>query len=279
MERQPVTISLLQAKKRKGEKITMITAYDYPTGVIVDKAGIDIVLVGDSLGMVVLGYDSTVPVTMDEMVHHIKATVRGCKIPLVVGDMPFASYNASVEEAIRNASRLVKEGGCAAVKLEGGQEFAEIVRGIVRSGVPVMGHLGLTPQTATVLGGYKVQGKDAKSAKKIMEDALALQEAGAWAVLLEAVPEELGRIITERLEVPVIGIGAGRYCDGQVLVWHDMMGLFDRFLPKFAKQYARCGEIMTGAVQTFIEEVKSGQFPGPENSFTMKPEEVVKLLQ
>ena len=236
-----VTIQQLQKMKAEREKISMITAYDYPSARFVDKAGIEIILVGDSLAMTVMGLDSTVPVTMEEMIHHTKAVVRGVENAMVIGDLPFGSYNQSKEQAIANATRLMKEGGCDAVKLEGGVEMAEITKAIVDAGIPVMGHIGLTPQTISKLGGFKVQGKGAQEAEKLLKSALALQEAGIFSIVLECVPEEVGRLITEKLSIPTIGIGGGRYCDGQVLVFHDTLGLFEKFLPKFVKPPSQPG--------------------------------------
>jgi 3-methyl-2-oxobutanoate hydroxymethyltransferase len=272
--------TVLDVKKAKedGRKLVMMTAYDYPFGLLADEAGVDIVLVGDSLGMVVMGLDGTVAVTMDHMIHHIKAVVRGCKGPLIVGDMPFMSYNISVEEAIRNAGRLMKEGGCDVVKLEGGVDFAPTVRAIVKAGIPVQGHIGLTPQTASALGGFKMQGKDAAAARRIIEDAKALEEAGAFSMILEAVPAPLGKLVAESVSVPVIGIGAGVDVDGQVLVTHDMVGLFDKFIPKFVKQYTQIRPIILEALNAYKKEVQDASFPAPEHSFKM-PEETLAQLK
>ncbi|MDK2882872.1 MAG: 3-methyl-2-oxobutanoate hydroxymethyltransferase [Bacillota bacterium] len=277
MEKRKVAIPQLKEMKKAGQKIKMVTAYDYPTAVLIDKTPIEMILVGDSLGMVVLGYDGTVPVTMEDMIHHLRPVVKGAPHTLVVGDMPFMSYNVSREEAIRNAGRLMKEGGADCVKLEGGQAVAPTVRAIVDAGIPVMGHIGLTPQTASALGGFKVQGKDAAMAAKLLADAQALEEAGAFAVVLECIPAQLARLITEKLTIPTIGIGAGPWCDGQVLVTQDMMGLFDRFVPKFVKQYANVGKIMLEAFERYAQEVDAGVFPDLEHSFTMKEEELEKL--
>lgn len=273
-----VTTSTLIKMKQAGKKITALTAYDFPFAGFLDKAGIDIVLVGDSLGMVVMGLDGTVAVTMEHMIHHIKAVVRGCKGPLIVGDMPFMSYNISVEEAIRNAGRLMKEGGCDVVKLEGGVDFAPTVRAIVKAGIPVQGHIGLTPQTASALGGFKMQGKDAAAARRIIEDAKALEEAGAFSMILEAVPAPLGKLVAESVSVPVIGIGAGVDVDGQVLVTHDMVGLFDKFIPKFVKQYTQIRPIILEALSAYKKEVQDASFPAPEHSFKM-PEETLAQLK
>jgi len=264
-----LTISKIQDLKTAGDKITMLTAYDYSTARLVDEAGVHLVLVGDSLGMVVLGYDSTVPVTMDEMLHHTRAVVRGTKTALVVGDMPFMTYQASAEDAIRNAGRMLQEGGCQAVKLEGGVVMAETTRRIVNCGIPVMGHIGLTPQSINQLGGHRVQGKTADAAKRLVEDALALEQAGAFAVVLELVPVQLAKLITGKLRIPTIGIGAGPFCDGQVLVINDMLGLFTDFVPKHTKQYARLASTMKKAISEYCAEVKSGAFPSGEHGVSM----------
>ncbi|QSQ08128.1 3-methyl-2-oxobutanoate hydroxymethyltransferase [Koleobacter methoxysyntrophicus] len=273
-----VTIQKLKAMKENGEKISMITAYDYPTALLVDRAGIEIILVGDSLAMTVLGLETTVPITMEEMIHHIRPVVRGAKNPMIVGDMPFGSYNESKEQAVRNATRLMKEGGCDVIKLEGGTEVAETVKAIVDAGIPVMGHIGLTPQTISQLGGFKVQGKNLESAKALMEDARALEEAGAFSIVLECVPEELGKAITQQLSIPTIGIGAGRYTDGQVLVFHDLVGLFERFTPKFVKRYANLGEEIVKALEVYKQEVKEKKFPQQEHVFGGLEEEDLKRL-
>lgn len=278
MSAKKVSILDIRQAKGDGHKLTMMTAYDYPFGLLADEAGVDIVLVGDSVGMVVMGLDGTVAVTMADMIHHIKAVVRGCKNALVVGDMPFMSYNISIENAIRNAGRLVKEGGCDAIKLEGGTDFATTVAAIVNAGIPVQGHIGLTPQTASALGGFKTQGKDAAAAKKIIDDAKALEDAGVFSMILEAVPAPLGKLVAETVAVPVIGIGAGVDVDGQVLVTHDMVGLFDRFVPKFVKQYANIRRELLKALSAYKEEVRAGQFPGPEHSFQMS-QAVLKELK
>ncbi len=268
MSRQ-VSIQDIRQAKTEGRKLVMLTAYDYPFGLMSDESEVDIVLVGDSLGMVVMGHAGTEKVTMEEMIHHIKAVVNGCQGPLVVGDMPFGSYHVSMEQAVGNAVRLVKEGGCDVVKLEGGVDIAPTVKAIVKAGVPVQGHIGLTPQTATALGGFKMQGKNAAAAKQIYDDAMALEEAGVFSIILEAVPAPLGKVIAESVNVPVIGIGAGPDVDGQVLVTHDMVGLFDKFLPKFVKQYAQIREVILEAFAEYKQEVLSGAFPGPEHTFTM----------
>ena len=277
MEAQKVTIAALQKKKETGQKITMMTAYDYPTAGLVDQAGIDTILVGDSLGMVVLGYESTVPVTMDEMIHHCKAVSRGAKSSFIIGDMPFMSYQISVEDAVQNAGRFIKEAGCDSVKLEGGSEMAHVVKTIVDMGIPVCGHIGLTPQTATKLSGFKVQGKDAESAKALLQSARDLEAAGAYLIVMECIPDILAARITEELNIPTIGIGAGKDCDGQVLVYHDLVGLFERFTPKFVKQYVNLAPQIRDALVQFRKDVEEGIFPGPEHSFVMKAEEADKI--
>ncbi len=262
-----ITIPDLYKKKAEGRKITMLTAYDYPTARIVDQAGIDMILVGDSLGNVVQGVANTLPVTMDEMIYHTKMVVRGTQSALVVGDMPFLSYQISSEDAVRNAGRFLKEAGCEVVKLEGGSQMAEAIRAIVNAGIPVVAHIGLTPQYVHMLGGFKVQGKDEAARIKLLADAKVVQDAGAFAVVLEAVPASLAKEITAMLAIPTIGIGAGPSCDGQVLVLHDLLGLFDRFTPKFVKKYARLKDEAVAAVQQYKQEVESGAFPAEEHSF------------
>ncbi|HHY37794.1 MAG TPA: 3-methyl-2-oxobutanoate hydroxymethyltransferase [Clostridia bacterium] len=275
--KQKMTVPQFKEMKKKGQKFTMVTAYDYAMASLVDKSDVEMILVGDSLGMVMLGYEGTVPVTVDDIIHHAKAVVRGAPHTFVIGDMPFGSYNASVEDAVRNATRIMKEGGVDAVKLEGGKYFAPVIKAIVNAGIPVMGHIGLTPQTASALGGFKVQGKDEKAAQAILEDALAIEEAGAFSVCLECVPHQLGRLISERLSIPTMGIGAGPDCDSQVLVIHDMLGLFDRFVPKFVKQYVKLSDQIIKALNEFSDDVREKRFPDLEHSFTMK-EEVLKRL-
>lgn len=277
MERKKVTIADLMAKKESGRKITMLTAYDYPTAQMVDQAEIDTILVGDSLGMVVLGYTSTVPVSMEEMIHHAKAVTRGTTYAFVLGDMPFMSYQTGVERAIENAGRFMKEGECDAVKLEGGTEVAPVVKAIVTAGIPVCAHIGLTPQTATQLSGFKVQGKDAESAQNLIKSAKDLEKAGAFMVVMECIPDILASRITKELSIPTIGIGAGKDCDGQVLVYHDTVGLFERFTPKFAKQYIKLGPMIVDAVKEYKKEVEEGVFPGEEHTFKMSKEEAEKM--
>jgi 3-methyl-2-oxobutanoate hydroxymethyltransferase len=266
-----VTISQIKAMKQKGDKISMLTAYDYTTAKIVDEAGLPLILVGDSLGMVVLGYDSTLPVTLEVMLHHTKAVVRGAKNALVVGDMPFMTYQASIEDAMHNAGRFMQEAGCQAVKLEGGVTMAETVKKLTDAGIPVMGHIGLTPQSINQLGGHKIQGKTPEAARRLLDDATALDKAGAFAVVLETVPAPLAALISKKISIPTIGIGAGAGCDGQVQVINDILGSYTDFVPKHAKQYAKIAEIMAGAIAQYHSEVKSGQFPTEAQSFPLDP--------
>lgn len=272
-----ITTLKLQEMKEKGIKISMTTAYDYPTACMVEKAGIEIILVGDSLSMTVMGEDSTVPCTMEQMIHHIKPVVKGAPTPLIVGDLPFGSYNISDEQAVMNATRLMKEGRCDVIKLEGGTVMQTRVKAIVDAGIPVMGHIGLTPQTVSKMGGFKVQGKG-DSAKAVLDDALALEAAGCWGIVLECIPEQLAKLITEKLSIPTIGIGGGRYCDGQVLVFHDMVGLFEKFTPKFVKQYMNVVPEFVKALETFRDEVKDGTFPEEKHTFGGVGEEELKRL-
>lgn len=267
-----LSIAAIQQKKMNEQYISMITAYDYTSALLADKAGFDILLVGDSLGMVQLGYDGTEKVTMDDMLHHCKAVARTSQNALLVGDLPFGSY-LSPTDAVQNACRLVKEGGMDAVKLEGGKRVEHIIAAVVDSGIPVQGHIGLTPQTASQLGGFKVQGKSAEAAAALYEDAVALQKAGCFSIVLECVPEKVATEITNALEVPTIGIGAGRGTNGQVQVFHDVIGMYDRLKPKFAKQYAETSEIICGALQTYREEIEDAKFPGPEHVFKIKKEQ------
>ncbi len=263
--------------KRRGQKIVMMTAYDYPSARLVEEGGADLILVGDTLGMVVLGYDSTVPVTMEDMIHHTKAVVRGTKRVMVVGDMPFGSYQTGWKDAMANAARLMKETGCGAVKLEGGVRSAEIVQKLVEAGIPVMGHIGLTPQSVNQIGGFKVQGKTPAAAVQLMHDAQALEQAGAFAIVLETIPAPLAELLTERLSVPTIGIGAGAGCDGQVQVFHDMLGMFEAFVPKHAGHYANVGAIIRDAVGRYAEDVRAGSFPTEKESFKMDPAALAEL--
>ena len=267
----------LHAMKKEGKKISMITAYSYPQGECVDQAGIDIILVGDSLGMVELGYKDTVPVTMDEMLTHTKAVMRAVKRAHVVGDMPFMSYNISLQQAVTNAGILYKDGLCDSIKLEGGTDMAPALQAIVKAGIPSFAHIGLTPQTANSLGGFKVQGKSLDAAKKVFDDAVAMEQTGAFAIVLEAIPRQLAALITEKLTIPTIGIGGGLECDGQVLVLHDLVGMFRRFTPKFVKVYADVYTYQMDAVKKFIGEVQSKAFPSEEHTFTMKEEAIAEL--
>jgi 3-methyl-2-oxobutanoate hydroxymethyltransferase len=272
-----VTITEIKDMKQRKEKIPMLTAYDYVTAKMVDEAGVPLILVGDSLGMVMLGYESTIPVTMEEMIHHTKAVVRGAKKALIIGDMPFMSYHISVPDALHNAARFIQEGGAQAVKLEGGEVVAEKVRRLVDCGIPVMGHIGLTPQSIHQLGGFKVQGKVVEEAKKLLNDARILEEAGAFAIVLECTPAPLSKLITQKLAIPTIGIGAGPDCDGQVQVVSDLLGLYTDFVPKHAKQYARLAGEIKNAVSSYIAEVKSLSFPTMEQSYTMDKSLVKQL--
>jgi len=271
------TLDIIAAKGER--KLTMLTAYDYPTAKIVDESGMDMILVGDSLAMVVLGHEDTLAVGMPEMIHHTKAVTRAAKRCIVVGDLPFMAYQVSVQQAVENAGRLIKEGGAQAVKLEGGAAVVPQVRAITQAGIPVQGHLGLTPQSAGQLGGFKVQGRSAQAGKQLLEDAQALAEAGCFSLVLEAVPAPLAQRVTRAVSIPTIGIGAGAGCDGQVLVLHDLVGLFDRFLPKFVKRYAELSKEMSRAIAAFKQEVEAGGFPDAEHSFSMKQEELDALDQ
>lgn len=275
---QKVSILDLQQKKAESQPITMLTAYDYPGALLVDEAGIDLILVGDSLAMTVLGHPNTVSVTMDEMLHHCKAVARGAKRAFLIGDMPFMSYQVERSEAVRNAGRFLKEGNMDAIKLEGGREVAETIQAIVAAGIPVMGHLGLTPQTATKLGGYKVQGKTAAAAQRLLEDALILQEVGCFALVLEAIPAAVGQMVSQKLTIPTLGIGAGPHCDGQVLVFHDLLGLFDRFTPKFVKRYADLRQPILEALRAYRQEVEAREFPDDAHSFKIDEAELQLFL-
>ncbi len=277
--RKKVTTLALRQKKERGEPITMLTAYDYPTALAMDQAGVDVILVGDSLAMVVLGYENTLPVTMDEMLHHSRAVARGAKSAMLIGDMPFMSYQVSVEEATRNAGRFLQQGGMDAVKLEGGRERADAVRSIISAGIPVMGHIGLTPQSINQLGGFRAQGKTAIAARRLVEDALVLEEAGCFSLVLESVPARLAELISKKISIPTIGIGAGVGCDGQVLVTHDLLGLFDRFTPKFVKKYADFHHEMQRAFTDYIEDVETRRFPAPEHTVEMDDKEWDALLK
>jgi 3-methyl-2-oxobutanoate hydroxymethyltransferase len=272
-----ITVPDIKARKEGGKPITMLTAYDYPMALLIDQGGIDIILVGDSLGMVVLGYPDTVSVTMNEMIHHTKAVSRVVKNALVIADMPFGSYNVSVKKAISNSNRMMKEGRADGIKLEGGKNMARVVGAIVNAGIPVQGHIGLTPQTASALGGFKVQGKSAEAARILLEDAKALEAAGCFSVVLEAIPSPIAQLITESISIPTIGIGAGLECDGQVLVIHDVVGLFDRFTPKFVKQYAKISHIIAKAIEEYRIEVTEKKFPEEKHIFSMSSDELQKM--
>ena len=271
------TVLTFADAKKNGTKVTMLTAYDYSTAKLINDAGINSILVGDSLGNVMLGYEDTISVTMEDMIHHAKAVAKGAPDALVVVDMPFLSYQTSVYDAVVNAGRLMKEGRANAVKLEGGTTIAPAIRAIVDAGIPVCGHIGLTPQSVNAFGGHKVQGKTEQAAKKLLEDALAVEAAGAFAVVIEAVPEKLATLITQRLSIPTIGIGAGSRCDGQVLVYQDLLGMFSDFVPKFVKRFANVGEIMTAAFRQYDEEVKNGSFPAKEHTYAIDEEVIEKL--
>lgn len=271
------SISTFREAKQKGEKLTMLTAYDYSMASLMDSSGINGLLVGDSLGMVCLGYEDTLKVTMEDMLHHTKAVARGAKNSLVVGDMPFMSYQTSVYDAVKNAGRFIQEAGAQAVKLEGGATVIEQVKAIVKAQIPVMGHLGLTPQSLNMFGGFKVQGKGVEAAQAIINDALLLEEAGAFSIVLECIPEELARIVTEKVSIPTIGIGAGKYCDGQVLVYQDMLNMFPGFKPKFVKTYADIGNLVTESFKSYIDDVKSEAFPSKDHTFKIEDDVLSKL--
>lgn len=276
-ERLPMTVPSLMDHKRRGEPLVMVTCYDYPSARIVEEAGVDLVLVGDTAAMTVLGYDSTVPVTVDELLVLVKAVRRGLRSPLLVGDLPFGSYEVSDEQAVRTAQRFLKEGGCDAVKLEGGGVMIDRARAIASTGIPVIGHVGLTPQTATAVGGFKAQGRTAERALRVVEDALALQEAGCCAVVFEAIPAPVAEVAMERIEIPVIGIGAGSATDGQVLVWHDLLGLYEWGSPRFVKRYAELRPEILGALQSYAGEVRAGEFPTSEYTYSIDPAELDEL--
>ncbi|ABS40800.1 3-methyl-2-oxobutanoate hydroxymethyltransferase [Clostridium botulinum] len=271
------TVSTFQELKNKGEKITMLTAYDYSMAKLIDSSGINGILVGDSLGMVCLGYENTLSVTMEDMLHHTKAVVRGTSNALVVGDMPFMSYQTSIYDAVYNAGRFIKEAGAHAVKLEGGATVAEEIKAIVKAQIPVMGHIGLTPQSVNMFGGFKVQGKNEKVAKKLIEDAKILEEAGAFSIVLECIPEKLSKIISESISIPTIGIGAGKYCDGQILVYQDMLSMFSDFKPKFVKSFGNIGESIKDGVSQYIKEVKEAKFPEEKHAFKIDDDVINKL--
>lgn len=271
------TVTTFKKQKEENSKISMLTAYDYSMAKLIDQSGINGILVGDSLGNVILGYEDTIPVTMEDMIHHGRAVARGAKDALVVIDMPFMSYQTSVYDAVKNAGRLMKEGLSDSVKLEGGREVCEQIKAITSAGIPVMAHLGLTPQSINAFGGFKIQGRDKQRAKQILEDALLVEEAGAFALVLECVPEKLAKLITQKVSIPTIGIGAGKYCDGQILVYQDMLGMFSDFTPKFVKKYANIGEIMQDAFRTYHKEINEGKFPMEENTYKIDDEVIEKL--
>lgn len=274
-----VTIHTLMDKKKNKQPITWLTAYDYPMAQLEEKAGVDIILVGDSIGMTTFGYESTLPVTMDLMIPHTQAVRKGAPNVFLIGDMPYMTYQISTEEAIRNAGRFMAECACDAIKLEGGREVLDTVKAMIRATIPVVGHLGLTPQSIAMFGGFKAQGRDAFTALRIIEDAQALEEAGVFMILLEGIPPEVARVITERAKVPIVGIGAGPHVDGQCLIVHDMLGMFQAFTPKFVKRYASIGEQIVKALETFKEDVDKREFPAPEHCYKMPEEEVQKLLK
>lgn len=276
--RKKISTLAFRQKKERGEPIAVLTGYDYPTALALDQAGIDAILVGDSLGMVVLGYENTLPVTMEEMLHHCRAVARGARTALLIGDMPFMSYQVSKEDAVQNAGRFLQQGGMEAVKLEGGRERLDAIRAILGAGIPVMGHLGLTPQSVNLLGGFRPQGRTAIAAGRLLEDALLLEEAGCFSLVLESVPARLAEVISKRLAIPTIGIGAGAGCDGQVLVSHDILGLFDRFTPKFVRQYADLHTAMQTAFTSYIADVQNRNFPAQEHTVEMPDEEWEELI-
>lgn len=278
-QRKKITTRSFRQMKARGEIISMLTAYDYPTALAIDQSEIDSILVGDSLGMVVLGYENTLPVTMEDMLHHCRAVARGARFALLIGDMPFMSYQASVDEAVRNAGRFLQEAGMDAVKLEGGRERSDAIRAIISAGIPVMGHLGLTPQSVNQFGGFQAQAKSAAAARMLLDDALFLQDAGCFGLVLESVPERLAGFVSRKLEIPTIGIGAGLACDGQVLVTHDLLGLFDRFTPRFVKRYAAMHDVMNKAFSAYKRDIENKNFPTKEHSFTMKDEEWKEFLK
>ena len=268
------TVATFKDAKKSGKKLTMLTAYDYTTAKLLDEAGVDGILVGDSLGMVMLGYDNTLQVTVEDVLHHTKAVARGTKEALLVADMPFLSYHTSVEEAIRNCGRMIQEGMANAVKLEGGVEIIDKVKGIINAQIPVMGHLGLTPQSVNMFGGFKVQGKTKKAVQKLIEDAKILEEAGVFSIVLECVPDEVAEIISENISIPTIGIGAGGHCDGQILVIQDILGMYDQLIPKFVKQYRQLGNEIRNSVTEYIKDVESGSFPEEKHCFKIDKAEI-----
>ena len=278
MERRKITPEILKAKKKRGEKIVRVVCYDYPMALLADRAEVDGILVGDSVGMVQLGMKGTTPVTMEEVIHHCKAVMRAVNYALVIGDLAFGYYETSISEAVRNACRLMKEGGVDAVKLEGGRHFAPTVKAIVDAGIPVVGHIGLTPQTASMLGGFKAQGKDAATARKLLDDAKALEDAGAFMLTVECVPYRVAKVMSEQLSIPVTGCGAGPYVDGQTINMYDILGLFDRFTPKHVKKYANLADEILQVLKTYSQEVQEGVFPTEQNSFTISDEDLAAAL-
>lgn len=277
MKGKKFTVSSFKKSKSEDRKVSMLTAYDYTTAKLLDEAGVDSILVGDSLGMVILGYENTLQVTMEDMIHHTKAVARGAKNAFIIGDMPFLSYHISPEEAVRNAGRLIQEAGADAVKLEGGEEMLDQIKAILRAQIPVIGHLGLTPQSVNILGGFKVQGKNTEQAEKLIKDALLLEEAGVAAIVLECVPDKLAKLVSDKLTIPTIGIGAGNGCDGQVLVIQDMLGMYSDFTPKFVKKYAEIGETTKKAVEQYMEEIQTGAFPEKKHTFSIDEDILNKL--
>lgn len=271
------TVATFKQAKERGNKLSMLTAYDYSMAKIIDEASVNGILIGDSLGMVIKGEEDTLAVTVEEIIYHTKAVKKGVKNALIVSDMPFLSYHVSVEQAVLNAGRLIKEGGANAVKLEGGAEFVPQIKAIVGAQIPVMGHLGLTPQSVNAFGGFKVQGKNELAAKKLIEDAVLLEKAGVFSIVLEGIPEKVAELITKSISIPTIGIGAGKYCDGQILVYQDMLGMFNDFVPKFVKQYANVGEIMKNAISSYVNEVQEGTFPEDKHTFKIDETELKKL--
>jgi len=276
-ERRKVTVADFPKMKSHNQRIVMVTSYDYPTSNIADEVGVDSILVGDSYGMVVLGYDTTIPVTVEELLPVCQAVKRGASHPLLIGDMPFLSFQVSEEDAIRNAGRFIKEGGMEAVKIEGGEEMAHVAKAVSKAGIPVLGHIGITPQTATLHGGYRIQGKNADSGERLVEDAKSLEDAGVFGIVLEMITEEVAKVITKTVSVPTIGIGSGRYCDGQVLVLHDILGLYPRFVPKFAKRYVDLASTIKAAVADYASEVRGGAFPEERHVFKMDDTERVRM--
>lgn len=276
-QRKKISVEAFRQMKAQDQKIVMVTAYDYPTATIADEVGVDSILVGDSYGMVVLGYESTIPVTVEELLPVCRAVRRGATHPLLIGDLPFMSFQVSPEQAVQTAGRFVKEGGVESVKVEGGKSAAHLVKAVAQAGIPVLGHIGVTPQTATLHGGYRVQGKTVGAGEELVQDAKALEEAGAYGIVLEMVTEDVAKLITENVSIPTIGIGSGRFCDGQVLVMHDILGLYPKFTPRFAKRYADVANVIRQALDKYAKEVRSGEFPDEDRLFKMDEEQRMKL--